>query len=474
MIILDKNKKVPLYEQLYREIKKSILSGELKKDEKLKPVRVMAAELKISHNTVDRAYMQLLSEGYVRSVQGSGFYVEELFSLQSVPSRKEISYTEDTYKIPKKELLKWDFRYDAYDSSQFPWNKWKKNVANAMLEESYADSIAYGSGKGSLKLRECICDYVYKTRRIICSPLQVIITPGFQYSMEIIMSVLPKAEYNVAIEEPAHNALWHFLKQKDLKITGIPVLESGIDANMLEKTDCNMLFTSPSHQFPTGISLQLVKRLQILEWSRRTHSYVIECDYDCEFTYKQETLLSMASLDRNDHVIYMNTFTNIMSPEIRCEYLILPEPLVPVYEEKFRYQNFPQPEYLQMALAEFIADGSLEAQARKMSALSDRKLKIIKEVLKRQPGDLMEAAKEAGGSYVLIRIRNFPDKVLLLHQLLSAGIRLYDPGNCWHFSQAQGNEFYLLGFGAIHEDKLEKAMTELADAVFDIKEKLIM
>lgn len=471
MIILDRNKKVPLYEQLYREIRQSILSGQLKKDDRLKPVRVMARELKISHNTVDRAYMQLLSEGYVRSVQGSGFYVEELFSIYTVPSRnKSASFSGNGES--GDICVKWDFSCLSCENSQFPWNKWRKYLSDSITEQSYISCIRPQSDQGDQSLRECIRDYVNRTRAINCDASQIIIVPGFYYAMDIIMSILPMAHLRTAIEEPVSEDVKNFFRQKNLPVTAIPVKESGIDANILEKTDCNLVCVSPSHNFPTGITLSLARRVQLLEWSRRSNSYIIENDFGCEYTYKKESLLAIASMDRGNHVIYINDLSGVMSSQINCTYIILPEPLLRIYRENFMSFSFPQPLYIQKALAEFIRDGSYEAQSRKMSALSCRKLEIIKKVFSRSEAKV-EVYPEAGGSYVLLEIKDFPDKELLLHQLFSRGIKLVSADKCYSFPDNSDNEYYIMGFGAVAEDELENACRFLEEAVMDIRKKFI-
>lgn len=467
MIILDPNKKVPLYEQLYREIRKSILANEFKEGERLKPIRVLAKELGVSHNTVNHAYMQLLSEGYIRATQGSGYYVEKLNYLvqQTGPDGESVTRKGSQ----KQDRIKWDFHFDSFDGNLFPWGKWKRNVLNAMIEESYKERIFYQENKGSRELRKNICTYIHHSRGIVCEPSQIIITPGTQHALEIVMNILPKKHYKVAVEEPLHEGIWQVVVNRGWEMEPIPVRDSGIDANLLEKTDCDLLYVMPSHQFPTGVTLSLDKRLQILEWARRRNLYIIENDYDNEFIYDKSPLLSLHSMDRNNHVIYMNSMARILSPEIRCGYLILPKNLVPVYEERYKSYFSSEPSYDQSALSVFIEDGSLERQARKMSVMAARKFATLTKVFHQKLHGLAEISGEGTGSFVLIRIHGLGSKQQVLEELLLRGIRIYDAAPCWHAGKEDCEELYLFGFGAIPEEQMEQACLDFAEALQGLK-----
>ena len=160
MIIVDKNKKVPLYEQLFLELRKDIISGELKKDEQLKPIRILAKELNVSRNTVTKAYQQLLAEGYIRGIRGSGYYVEELFDFPI-----KVSYTTQTRKEPPavREELLYDFDYRKYSNEMVPWNRWIDYLKNAVAEESYRRTLSQTDSLGDPALRENICKYIKKS-----------------------------------------------------------------------------------------------------------------------------------------------------------------------------------------------------------------------------------------------------------------------------------------------------------------------
>ncbi|MGN0394013.1 MAG: PLP-dependent aminotransferase family protein [Coprococcus sp.] len=465
MLIVDNNKKIPLYEQLFFEIRRLIISGEYKPDQQLKPIRVLADELEISHNTVIRAYQELVSEGYVRTVQGSGYYVEELATIKELKNR-DICYCDkdDTDELP----IHYDFHYDRFSTNLFPWSKWRRYLQQAIAEESYTDKIMYEENKGNYLLRKSICDHILKQRGIHCTPEQVVICSGTQYALNIIMDILPDISYNVGFEEPGYDGMRQIFLNRRCKISSVNVTEKGIDANQLERMDCNLLYITPSHQFPTGATLPMAKRLQILEWSRRNKVYVIENDYDCDFLFGERPLLSMQSLDRNGYIIYMNTFAKVLTPEIRCAFLVLPQHLVSVYDKKYSNYYSSLSGYEQRALYDFIEDGNLMRQSRKMANLSQRKNEIVRKVFKEQLCGIVEPYATNSGTHILVRIKGVNNPDDMIDQLRKRKIQIYSTHDYWHVKENEPKDLFLIGYSCIEEKELENACMELAYAIKEI------
>lgn len=182
MIYLDKRANKPLYEQLYEDLREDIIQGTLKKNTALSSVRVMAKELQVSRNTIDRAYQQLLAEGYIRSIPGSGYYIEDIsneyFNQYNIQQKKQTPSSANKFK----ERLSYDFEYSSIDSDMFPWEKWRKYMQNAILEEASYSAIPYEINKGSEALRRSLCRYLEAKRGVKCKPEQVIICAGTQFA----------------------------------------------------------------------------------------------------------------------------------------------------------------------------------------------------------------------------------------------------------------------------------------------------
>jgi GntR family transcriptional regulator / MocR family aminotransferase len=191
MICLNENDKRPLYEQLYSEIKNRIVSGTMQKNKELSSLRVMEKELNVSRNTVDRAYQQLLAEGYIRSVPGAGYFVEDIendYFNDAAPFKKS---SELMVLQSDKTKLRYDFEYASIDSDLFPWPKWRKYIQNAILTESGGRAISYENNKGNLMLRKSLCGFLNRHRGVNCRPDQIVLCAGTQYAMDILTNLLP-------------------------------------------------------------------------------------------------------------------------------------------------------------------------------------------------------------------------------------------------------------------------------------------
>ena len=466
MIFLAKDNGQSLYEQLFEALRQSIVAGELKKNSALKPIRVLAEELHVSNNTVSRAYQQLLAEGYIRSVQGSGYYVED---IEALPGMKTQSKTLQKEKDPSSVTpLKYDFSYENIESAFFPWTKWRRYMQNAMLEESYSTEIAYECNKGNVDLRKSLCDYINTSRGVNCSYDQIIICAGTQYAMDIITSILPKKKYVVGVEEPGFIGMRKIFQNKGYAIKGLSMTYLGIDLDEMGDSGCNLLYLTPSHQFPTGITTSLTKRLQILDWAEKNEAYVIENDYDNEFSYGKKPLPSMQSLDKGQNVIYLSTLSKVLSPSLRCAYFVLPYELLEVYEEKYKYYYSSLPTYNQKALAYFIRDGHLERHVRKMSLLNRRKYEIFNKVMEEILPDQVRIFPAPAGSHILVQIRGCGNQEIFIKQMRQKGLGIYETKCYWIDKNKAPENMFLFGYNSLMEQELEGACIEFAHAVKEI------
>lgn len=475
MLILNNNGQ-SLYEQLYEALRLSIIQGDLKEDEALKPIRVLALELHISINTVSKAYQQLLDEGYVRSVQGSGYYVENVKTLEisralSGTAPEKIARYGNMPEGAASEQsvpLKYDFNYESFESIFFPWTKWRKYMLDAMLEESYAMDIAYESNKGNIKLRESLCNYVNTSRGLKCTLDQIVISAGTQYAMDIITELLPEEIHTIGVEDPSFIGMQKIFTNKRFSIKMLPLTETGIDIDALENAKCHLLYLTPSHQFPTGITTSLTKRLQILEWAKKNQAYIIENDYDNEFLYGEKPLPSIGSLSNGQNVIYLSTLSKVLSPSIRCAYFVLPHNLMAVYEEKYKYYNSALPTYHQTALAYFIRNGHLERHVRKLSQLHRRKYEIFRKVMQEQLADSVKIYPTPAGSHILVQILGCMNQEDLIKKMRRKGFGIYGTKDYWQNQQKAPENIFLFGFNSLPEEEMEAACMGLARALKEI------
>ena len=468
MIYLDTNDKKPLYEQLYAAIKDEIVSGRFPKDTVLSSLRVMEKELHVSRNTVDRAYQQLLAEGYIRSVPGAGYFVEDIendyFRVEKVPNR---NLDENKNKQLIKKKVRYDFEYASIDSNLFPWSKWKKYIQNAIITESSSSALSYERNKGNQLLRNSLCGFLNRHRGVNCKPEQIIICAGTQYAIEIVSNILPVDENRVAYEEPGYDAMRYIFEQKGYSITSIPVLEHGIDVELLAKTNCNLLYITPSHQFPTGVVTSISNRNKMLKWAYQNDAYIIENDYDSEFRYGIMPIPSLQSLDRFQKVIYTGTLSKVLSPSIRCAYLILPENLLDVYNEKYKYFNATLPSYHQLALANFIDDGLLEKHLRRVSTINEKKYLVLLNAIKEYLSNEIEIFQQPAGVHTLVKFINCKNQEEMIEILRNASIGIYGIKEHWHEQKKASEDIFLMGFNSMSEEDIRNGCKKMAKVLCD-------
>lgn len=467
MICLNENDKRPLYEQLYSEIKNQIISGSMQKNKELSSLRVMEKELNVSRNTVERAYQQLLAEGYIRSVPGAGYFVEDI----------ENDYFNDVTPIKKcselivlqsdKTKLRYDFEYASIDSDLFPWPKWRKYVQNAILTESCGRAISYENNKGSLMLRKSLCGFLNRHRGVNCKPDQIVLCAGTQYAMDILTNLLPPDRNRVAYEEPGYDAMRFIFEDKGYSVTSIPVMDNGVDVDLLFKTNCNLLYTTPSHQFPTGVVTSITNRNKILKWAYQNDAYIIENDYDSEFRYGIMPIPSLQSLDRHNKVIYVGTVSKVLSPSIRCAYLILPDCLAEVYDSKYRYFNASLPSYHQLALAQLIDDGVLEKHIRRVSAVNEKKYQVLINAIHEYLADEVEIFQQPAGVHTLVRFVNCTNQKEMIQLMKAASIGIYGTKEYWYDQQHAREDIFLMGFNSLSEEDISNGCRRMEQVLYD-------
>lgn len=217
-------------------------------------------------------------------------------NLLTLP-RSSVLYRKGQKEVVRESIvpLKYDFNYESIESSFFPWTKWRKYMQEAMLEESCSAKIAYECNKGNVELRKSLCDYINNSRGVKCSWEQIVISAGTQYAMDIITDILHEKVYTIGVEDPSFIGMQRIVTNKGYSIKALSMTDLGIDIDVLENSMCHLLYLTPSHQFPTGVTTSLTKRLQILEWAQKNRAYIIENDYDNEF-YMEKNPFPLFSL----------------------------------------------------------------------------------------------------------------------------------------------------------------------------------
>jgi GntR family transcriptional regulator / MocR family aminotransferase len=453
--------KQTLYMKLYEQFKKMINDNKYKAHEKLPSKRKLADSLKISPLTVQAAYDQLIAEGYIYAIEKSGYYVSKkvdvmpLITQKRKPENQEIS-TEDTYT--------YEFKTNIIDTSFFPSSTWAK-LTRDVLAENHHETLNVTDPKGILKLREEITRYIEVYRGIQVDPSQIIIGSGGSQLMSIVIDILGRKE-PYAIENPNYPKIYHLLKGNDVKVSLIPLDASGLSIQSLEQSSACIVHVTPSHQFPTGIVMPIHRRNELLNWANQSDKrYIIEDDYDSEFRYQGKPIPALQSLDQNDKVIYINTFTKTLAPAFRIAYMVLPKKLLPKYQSLILYHGCTVPNLEQLIMYRFMHEGYFERHINRMRNHYRHKLDILKDVIDMYPDALM-IGQEAGLHFLLMVKKQVLESDWIekarQHHIFVTGVSQYD-----HVRDFNHTEFptLIIGYSGMPTDDLENAMHTLLGAI---------
>lgn len=467
MIYIDRNSKLPIYQQIYEQIKSDILSGNLPEGLRITSTRSLAYDLKVGRNSVESAYEQLVLEGYITGIPGSGYVINKL----------DFYIHKETFQIQKheeplkkqsndsKNIIRYSFQYGELEATIFPNKLWRTYVAD-MLDEPQAHFVhSYGEVKGDLLLRQQLKQYLYRSRGVKCETDQIIICSGTQPALEIILRIFP-CEKKVAMEEPCYDGASAVFKSNEFEILAVPVDTNGIDLKKLSLLSVPIVHIAPSHQFPTGAVMPIHNRIEILNLAYRRNMVIIEDDYDSEFRYKGQPIPSLQSIDQAERVIYVGTFSKVLSSGLRMAYLVLPPWLLPAYDEKYKGYHCTVPLLEQKVLAKFMLDGHWDKQIRKLCLSQKKKHDILVTAIKKNMGDKVRIYGHQAGLHILLEFMDGHKEDVLIQKALAYGIHVCPVSLFWLGKDAYQGNSIVLGYGKIKEKDIVPAVELLTDAWF--------
>lgn len=457
MIYLDKDKNIPLYEQIYENIKNKIIDGYLKNGMKLKSIRYLAKELNISINTVETAYEHLIAEGYIISKPRVGYIVNYLNNNiieEGIDNHEDGDYS-------KEDNIEYDFSYGSLKSSHFPTDSWKK-----YLTETLQEDIVNNNSKGDIELRNEIRDYLYISRGVKSTIEEVIICNNTQEALEIINRINPFNDRNIGIENPCYHEIKAVFENNDYNIIPIPVGKDGIDVDYLNGINVNMVFVSPSHQFPMGSIMSYENRIKLLNWARKNKGFIIEDDYDNEFNYKNSPIPSLQSMDEDENVIYIGTFSKTISPGVSIAYLILPKSLIKIYEKRFKNYKSAVSLLNQKIVGKFIKNGDWDRYVRKINTLHRKKHDILIDEIENIFKDKVKIYGENSGLHIILEFSNGEIEEDLIKKSSNANIKIDLFSNFWHEGYEKEKCFIILGYGKIELENISEAVKKLYEVWF--------
>jgi GntR family transcriptional regulator / MocR family aminotransferase len=457
--------------QLYQALRERILDGRLQSDTRLPASRELAALLGISRNTVGRAFDQLYAEGYVLTRVGAGTFVAPLTLHAAVPKPLAGPAPSGALQRVQAQLLRVPpagapraFRVGVPAFDLFPFQTWARLQARFWRKPSPA-RLGYGDPAGDAQLRELVAAYLRNSRGLHCDPGQIVITCGAQQAISLCAQLLVDPGDRVAIENPGYRAAGHAFAAAGAELCGVAVDGDGLDtAALAQVPDCRLVYVTPSHQYPTGVTLSLARRLELLEWAERCDGWIIEDDYDGEYRYVGTPLAPLAALDRQARVIYVGTFCKITFPALRLGYLVLPPALAPLFAQRRALDMRNSEIGTQVVMAEFIAAGHFQRHIRRMRiAARSRRDALLRDwpVAIAGCGPLPVVA---AGLHLCVRVASLQREAELVAAAAAVGVEVTPLSGYWleHGSPPLDQRAGLvLGFAAVPEEQIAAALALL-------------
>jgi GntR family transcriptional regulator/MocR family aminotransferase len=494
VIPVDREAATPLHRQVYAGFRDAILRGDLAAGQQVPSSRALAAELDISRFPVLDAYAQLLAEGYFKSRVGAGTFVATSLPHQPAHPKRPTEESAASRRTSRRSMLfppydpvPWRHGWGAFGVHQpaldhFPFDLWSKLLAR------HSRSLRIHTNNnlhplGLLPFREAICSYLRTARAVRCDPGQIMVVSGSQQALDIVTRVLLDPGDSAWIEEPCYPLVRSLLLGSGSKPVPVPVDDDGldVDAGARLAPNARVAFVTPSHHYALGVTMSASRRFQLLEWSRRSESWIVEDDYDSEYRFDSMPIPSLQGLDSCDRVLYIGTFSKVLRPSLRLGYIVIPADLVDRFAAvRFSMDIFPS--YLfQEALTDFMHDGHFARHIRRMRSLYKARRAALVESLSAECGDLLTIQGSEAGMHLTVTL---PESITTQRESLRTLPESFKGAICdvqiatraakdklwlWPLSPCYSAEprrhGFLLGFGNTPEDQMPAAVRRLRQAI---------
>jgi GntR family transcriptional regulator/MocR family aminotransferase len=486
-----KNSKLatPYHRQVFEQVRGAVLEGRLRPGDKLPSTRELAASLGVARNTVGRAYDDLVAEGYLEGRVGSGSYVAPELELPLESSRignrqpaAQRRAKQSGFRPPAhwqqppawtSDCLPYDFRPGVPDWAAFPRKLWLRLISRAMRTNA-VELGRYGEPAGYLPLRRAIARHLAISRGVAACAEQVVIVSGSQQALDLIARLSLPARGAIALEDPGYPEARSVLSAAASRAVFVPVDDEGLDVAALTRLSkscgsLRLVYVTPSHQFPTGATLSLSRRLALLDWAARRAVLIIEDDYDSEFRAPGgRPIESLQGLDRGKQVLYVGTFSTLLFPPLRVGYVVLPPGMVQPFVQAKWLADRQTPTLEQLALTDFLEEGYFERHLRRMRRLVSDRRDTLRAAIQLHFDECLPQPR--AGMHLMMRLptsgsRLQPAKLeaLVVAQAASQGVGVYPvaPCRCGPALEAA----LVLGYASMPEERIREGVAILAGVV---------
>ena len=470
-----------LYESLYKCIKNDILQGKLCAGEKLPSKRSFAKNLGISVITVENAYGQLSDEGYIYSMPKRGFYVSDIDMVAnpntSAKTSADVNLFDDSASIACSPYFA-DFSSNQTDSEIFPFTIWTKTVRSVLNDNRIQLMINPPCG-GILPLRNAIARYLGDFRGMKVAPHQIIIGAGTEYLYGLLIQLLGK-DLIYGVENPGYHKIGKICKSMEVSYRHVDLDENGVSIHELEEKKIDIIHTSPSHHFPTGIVMPVSRRYELLGWAaKKKQRYIIEDDYDSELRLSGKPFPTLQSIDVSGKVIYMNTFTKTLASTVRISYMVLPEDLAKRFYSELSFYSCTVSNFEQYTLAQFMENGSFEKHINRLrNYYQNKRDAILKELKNGSIGKYITIQEEEAGVHFLMHIQSDCTEAEIVEKAKAGGVKL-DPLSCYYIKNTEKHEqngqenpyenTYVMNYSSVNMENIKKVVQVLSQLLPTLK-----
>jgi len=420
VIELEPQEKTPLYEQLYAALADEIRSGQLAPGTALPGRRTMAAQLGVSINTVDAAYQMLAAEGLAEARPRSGFYVQKTYGMLHSRAPRPASVPK-VCPAPAAEGPRYDLSTGSVDTDLFPARSWGRIQKELLYQRP--ELLQRGEMQGDEGLRVQIAQYLSAYRGVECTPEQIVVGAGIEYLLGCLAHLFTGA--TAAVENPGYSRTRAVLQNSAIPCTLVDIDQGGLSAQALEASGANLCYLTPSHHFPTGVTMPAPRRAQILSWAAaRPGRYILEDDYDSEFRFDTRPLPSLQGMAGPDGpVVYLTTFSKSLAPGIRIACMVLPRNLLARYRQDFAVYANTVGRFDQQTLAQFMAGGYFTRHLARMRLVYKRRMEAFATALRRElPGVTLGSVHS--GLHFLLTLPGAGGEAAMVRAAAQEGVRL--------------------------------------------------
>lgn len=470
---LDPGGPVPLYQQVYQQIREQILQGVLGPGQRLPSSRTLANCYRVGRVTVTTAYDQLLAEGYVQSQTGAGTFVaDDLPLLEPIPlpflpslshwaqHLGHVVIERDGEGGTRPQI---DFGFGRSFPHLFPYDIWRR-LLNRYLSTDDSMLSRYGSTAGFEPLRQAIAEYLARQRGVLCKPEQVVVVNGGQQALDILTRLFLNPGDEVLVESPGYPDAWELFRMNGARLHPLPVDEHGFPAHQIPR-DCpaRLAFVTPTNQFPQGGAMPLERRLALLHWAKENDALIVEDDYDGELRYHGHPLAALQGLDSTGHVVYLGTFSKVLFPALRLAYVVLPPALLKPFLQMKAVVDRGAPTLTQAAVSDFITEGHFEKHLNHLRKAYGKRREILIQALQTYVNVPLRYAQEEAGLHVMVYLPPGMDEEQVVRYAAAHGVGVY-PGSIYHLLRPSPPSI-LLGFSGLDETEIQEGIRRLSQAL---------